>query len=194
MPGDIEKGYEFTDGVTVTAERLNNLADEATIRANAVTVEKLQQIAQGKYFGRLTASTGDPEVLDIPVTAGMVAYFAANSAPTGWLKANGAAVSRTTYAALFAVIGTTFGAGDGVSTFTLPDLRGEFVRGWDDSRGVDSGRSFGSAQAQAIPNHSHGTANAVSGGPTPINDGSTATIISGEVRPRNVALLGCIKF
>jgi phage-related tail fiber protein len=69
-----------------------------------------------------------------------------NTAPTGWLKANGAAVSRTTYAALFSAIGTTFGVGDGSTTFNLPDLRGEFMRGWDDGRGVDSGRAFGSAQ------------------------------------------------
>jgi microcystin-dependent protein len=80
------------------------------------------------------------------VPAGTVIHVAMNTAPSGYLKANGAAVSRTTYAALFAVIGTTFGAGNGSTTFNLPDLRGEFLRGWDDGRGVDSGRSFGSAQ------------------------------------------------
>ena len=63
--------------------------------------------------------------------------------PTGWLKCNGAAISRTAYAKLFAAIGTVFGAGDGFTTFNLPDLRGEFVRGWDDGRGVDGGRAFG---------------------------------------------------
>jgi microcystin-dependent protein len=78
--------------------------------------------------------------------AGSVIWFAANSAPTGYLKANGANVSRTTYSDLFTAIGTTFGAGDGSTTFGLPDLRGEFIRGWDDGRGVDSGRAFGSAQ------------------------------------------------
>lgn len=78
--------------------------------------------------------------------AGTVITVAMNTAPTGYLKANGAAVSRTTYADLFAAIGTTFGAGNGSTTFNLPDLRGEFIRGWDDGRGVDSGRAFGSAQ------------------------------------------------
>ena len=76
----------------------------------------------------------------------MVATFAMSTPPAGWLKANGEAVSRTTYATLFAAIGTTFGSGDGSTTFNLPDLRGEFMRGWDDGRGVDSGRAFGSAQ------------------------------------------------
>lgn len=80
------------------------------------------------------------------VPSGAVATFAMSTAPTGWLKANGALVSRTTYATLFAAIGTTFGVGDGSTTFALPDLRGEFLRGWDDGRGVDTGRAFGSAQ------------------------------------------------
>lgn len=88
---------------------------------------------------------------------GSVIFLARSTIPAGFrlLKANGAAVSRTTYAALFAAIGTTFGAGDGVTTFNLPDLRGEFPRGWDDGRGVDSGRVFGSAQGGMILNHTH---------------------------------------
>ena len=77
---------------------------------------------------------------------GQVCFFAMDTAPDGFLKANGAAVSRTTFSALFNAIGTTFGAGDGSTTFNLPDMRGEFPRGWDDGRGVDSGRSFGTAQ------------------------------------------------
>jgi phage-related tail fiber protein len=84
--------------------------------------------------------------IDAGNDVGQVATFAMSTAPSGWLKANGATVSRTTYAALFTAIGTTFGAGDGSTTFALPDLRGEFIRGWDDGRGVDSGRVFGTAQ------------------------------------------------
>jgi phage-related tail fiber protein len=89
---------------------------------------------------------------------GAVIHVAMTSAPSGYLKANGAAVSRTTYADLFAAIGTTFGSGDGSTTFNLPDLRGEFVRGWDDSRGVDSGRLMGTSQKGTLtvsdPNYS----------------------------------------
>ena len=95
------------------------------------------------------------------VPTGSVHMMATTTAPSGYLKCNGANVSRTTYADLFAVIGTTHGAGDGSSTFGLPDLRGEFVRGWDDSRGVDSGRSFGSSQSDANKQHNH-TATATS--------------------------------
>ena len=83
----------------------------------------------------------------IAAPVGSVYTFAGATVPTGWLKCNGALLSRTTYASLFAVIGTTYGAGDGSTTFALPDLRGEFVRGVDDGRGVDAGRTLGSAQA-----------------------------------------------
>ena len=90
------------------------------------------------------------------VPTGSVHMMATTTAPSGYLKCNGAAVSRTTYADLFAIIGTTHGEGDGSSTFNVPDLRGEFVRGWDDSRGVDSGRSFGSSQSSQNLQHNHG--------------------------------------
>jgi len=135
---------------------------------------------------------------------GQVCFFGMTTAPSGFLKCNGAAVSRSTYADLFAAIGTTYGAGNGSTTFNLPDLRGEFLRGWDDGRGVDSGRAFGSAQADAFKSHNHelfqiGNIN------TPFNTtaggtgvaatvGSTGASGGSETRPRNVALLACIKF
>jgi microcystin-dependent protein len=87
--------------------------------------------------------------------AGAVTMFARATAPTGWLKANGALISRVTYATLFTAIGTTFGVGDGSTTFALPDLRGEFLRAFDDARGVDASRVFGSAQAQGTLSHTH---------------------------------------
>lgn len=136
--------------------------------------------------------------------AGLVLYLARTTAPTGYIKANGAAVSRETYAALFAAIGTTFGVGDGSTTFNLPDLRGEFLRGYDDGRGVDSGRGFGTYQGSSFAAHSHaynrmGQFIQVSvGGSGNIWDGlggaETATVGSSETRPRNIALLACIKY
>jgi len=89
------------------------------------------------------------------VPTGSVHLMASTTVPSGYLKCNGAAVSRTTYADLFNEIGTAFGAGDGSSTFNVPDLRGEFVRGWDDSRGVDSGRNFATAQGDQNKQHNH---------------------------------------
>ena len=144
--------------------------------------------------------------------AGTLAYFGMSTAPTGWLKANGAAISRSTYADLFAAIGTTYGSGDGSTTFNIPDLRGEFPRGWDDGRGVDSGRVFGAAQDDQFQGHEH-TQRWVSGAPYGIANANiysfatqpsaTTGIVAGsngtpkygnETRPRNVALLACIKY
>ncbi|WP_291814035.1 phage tail protein [Limnobacter sp.] len=87
------------------------------------------------------------------VPTGSVHLMAGNNVPSGYLKCNGQAVSQTTYAALYQVIGATYG--QTATTFNLPDLRGEFVRGWDDSRGVDSGRDFGSAQGHEFFSHNH---------------------------------------
>lgn len=167
------------------------------------------------------------ERINEAVASGMIAFVSSSNAPSGWLKANGAAVSRTVYANLFRAIGTTFGSGDGRTTFNLPDLRGEFLRGLDDGRGVDSNRRMGSNQSDAIrnitgsidagsnPNHqifdwaSFGGAfrnetgyrswshDAQSGGDVATRaiyfDASRVVPTANENRPRNVALLACIK-
>lgn len=143
--------------------------------------------------------------LRIPEEAGGVQAFAGSAAPAGWLKCNGAAISRTAYADLFAVIGTTYGAGDGNSTFNIPDLRGEFLRGWDNGRGVDAGRALGSAQADELKAHTHDLdTTGMGGGYAGPNEGGlhsgtgkiTPTEATGgsETRPRNIAMMFCIKY
>lgn len=149
---------------------------------------------------------------------GMTAYFTGTAAPAGWIVANGAAVSRTTYAALWAYAQASgnlaasegakqagqFGPGNGTTTFSLPDLRGEFIRGWDNSRGVDTGRGIGTYQADELKAHTHSNYQFASVGadgsavPTlsrVYNNGAGVTGSTGgtETRPRNIALLGCIK-
>ena len=161
-------------------------------------------------------------LIEAGVSSGHVAFFATVSPPSGYLAANGAAVSRTTYSTLFAAatisltgtvtsgsnvitatsvtpssswvgmpisgpgiplaatisaVGTTtitlaggnatattagatvsvcpFGVGDGATTFAVPDLRGKFPRGWDNGAGVDTGRVFGTYQADAYASHNH---------------------------------------
>ena len=164
------------------------------------------------------------------VPIGAVFHFAASTAPPGFLPANGAAVSRTTFAALFAVTGTTFGSGDGSTTFNVPNLQGEFIRGWDTAGIVDASRAFGSAQSYATAKPqtttatrllSDGTTTTLSAASNPsaigfarpsksgegVTAGSIDSTDSGievdvinvvigdaETRPRNVALLACIKF
>lgn len=131
---------------------------------------------------------------------GTVSAFAGSSVPFGWLLCNGAAVSRTLYRELFLAISTTYGTGDGSTTFNLPDLRGEFVRGLDAGRGVDSGRALGSAQSDELKAHTH-TYNdwAASGSGTTSAGGNFGTGTTGstggsETRPRNVAMNYIIKF
>ena len=165
------------------------------------------------------------------VPTGAVFYFAASTAPAGFLKCDGTPVSRTNYSALFAVIDITYGAGNGTTTFNLPDLRGEFIRGWDDGKGVDPARVFGLPQGYATAKPQTTTATRLLGdGTTTTIDASTTNpsaigftriskttegvttgsvdsanagqeidVLQGvtgdaETRPRNVALLACIKY
>jgi microcystin-dependent protein len=100
---------------------------------------------------------------------GMVVAFAGTTAPSGWLICDGSAVSRTTYASLFAAIGTVHGSGDGSTTFNLPDYRGRFLRGVDETAGNDpdktsrtamnsggnTGDNVGSVQNDAYASHNH---------------------------------------
>ena len=108
----------------------------------------------------------DTQIAAIPAVtdqtpAGTVIYSARSTAPTGYIKANGAAISRSTFSVLFAAIGTQFGVGNGSTTFNVPDLRGEFIRGWSDGHTVDSGRTLGSNQSNQNLSHTHtgGTSN-----------------------------------
>lgn len=118
---------------------------------------------------------GQTDVFDVDfpyidhLFVGSVAAFAMELPPTGWLECNGQEVSRTSYARLFQRIGTAFGAGDGATTFNLPDLRGQFIRGWAHGSNVDpyrdsreapapggaSGDRVGSHQWWLLGSHSH---------------------------------------
>lgn len=178
---------------TVTANLTGNVTGTASSATNADTVDS-QHAAMLSPPGAVTA-------------------FAMSTVPTGWLECNGAAVSRSTYAPLFGAIGTTWGSGDGSTTFNVPDLRGEFIRGWDHSKGTDIGRELGSYQPGQIEAHNHtdtynyrtsaGLGYIVTDSDTPFaaaasTDNGTTTISSdntggAETRPRNLALMYCIK-
>jgi microcystin-dependent protein len=89
------------------------------------------------------------------LNAGAIQDFAMNTAPSGWLVCDGTAYSRTTYAPLFTAIGTTWGVGDGSTTFNVPDFRGTVRRTWDNGKGLDPGRAFASYQADGFASHTH---------------------------------------
>ena len=211
-------------------------AGQAVLLAGAQTARGVKTFSDGLKTATPAATSNDTSVattefvrhaVDSSLPSGAVMYFAMQAAPLGWLKADGSAVSRTQYPALFAAIGTTFGVGDGRTTFNLPDLRGEFVRGWDGGRNIDPGRAFGSAQGDAIRNIT-GSIDTGSNNGHQLFDEATATgalaisqrrwkawtsdtqdgrnnpsafdfdasrvvPTAAENRPRNIALLACIK-
>lgn len=103
-----------------------------TLRDDVVTTSSIADDAVGTANIADGAVTAAKLAVGAAFVSGMVMPYAGTSAPTGWLLAYGQAVSRTTYADLFTAIGTTYGTGDGSSTFNLPDLRGRVVAGQDD--------------------------------------------------------------
>jgi microcystin-dependent protein len=128
---------------------------------------------------------------------GMIVAFAASLPPTGWLICDGSAISRTTYATLFAVIGTEWGVGDGTNTFNVPDLRGRFGLGVSGSHALAStgGAETVTLSVGQLPSHTHtindpghvhtalvasstNTAGAAAGTATAGNTGSTVTGIT----------------
>lgn len=99
---------------------------------------------------------------------GTIIAFPIETVPNGYLECNGQAVSRTTYANLFSVIGTRYGNGDGTTTFNLPDYRGQFLRGYDNGAGIDpdattrtdsgngtTGDAVGTKQNNQVVAHNH---------------------------------------
>lgn len=291
-------GNAETATLAAVATLANAVVDEAVsttkIVDEAVTTPKIddQAVTTPKLGDEaVTQEKLATEVTDRQAQPGDLKYTARRTAPPGWLKANGAAVSRTTYAALFdaicTMLGTTtfglqaegnpvlvtisgseigvdqplqftttgalpagmpatvyvktiespgvytvaasaggpaisiapgtpqsgvhttrvlpFGLGDGSTTFNLPDSRGDFLRAWDDGRGVDAGRAVGTFQADEFRSHSH-TLSRLSGnvsGPSTRfqraelgnpNTESTNAVGGAETRPRNLAFLLCIKY
>lgn len=192
-------GNRFSDdsspGTRVTDDWLNAVQEElvAVIAAASIALDKENN---GQLLAAIQAIAGVP--------SGTVAHTARATAPAGWLLADGSAVSRSTYAALFAAIGVVHGPGNGSTTFNVPDLRGEFIRGLDSGRNVDTGRALGSMQADTIKAHTHpyewfpgqGTGETddnFQAGHTQATGTTGANGAETETRPRNVALLAIIK-
>ena len=119
--------------------------------ASGVDGEFLQVINGGIQFNS-SVPGGTP--------TGTVTAFAGTVTPSGWVLCDGGLYGRTSgdpspQPNLFDVIGTTWGVGDGLTTFAVPDLRGMFVRGFDDGRGIDPLRAFGTQQAGSFQSHNH---------------------------------------
>jgi phage tail collar protein len=194
--------------------------DEKFTDANKLIDEKLGKTETAVDSAKLGGVAADKfaKKEDIPqaAPAGTIIASAAANAPEGYLLCDGSALSRNIYSRLFAAIGTTWGAGDGNTTFNIPDLRGEFLRGADNGRGIDSGRVLGSAQGDAIrnitasldgdvalktasgafslSNWQGGSSGGGSGNHSLSFDASRIVPTANENRPRNVAVNYFIKY
>lgn len=182
----ITASTKLIDATITTAKLANDavtaakLADDSSVDANrAVTTDHIRDSAVTTAKIAATAVTDAKlatSAINLVMPAGAVIPFAGSSAPTGYLLCYGQAVSRTTYATLFSAISTTYGSGDGSTTFNLPDLRGRVAVGKDDMGGSAASRmtsggsgldgtalgGTGGAQTVALteaqlPSHKHDT-------------------------------------
>lgn len=222
--------HTFTSGETVTPTKLNDartVSDIVNADISSGAAIALSKLATGALPTAITVASAnivDGTIVNADISAsaaiastklettaqqslvpaGAVMPFAMNSAPSGWLAADGTAVSRTTYATLWAAIGTTHGAGNGSTTFNLPDLRGIFVRGSGSQTisGTTYSATFAAKQQDELKSHTHDGQYLradLAGGHQPgagsANWGAAIGSFGGpETRPANIALLYCIKF
>lgn len=164
-----------TSATTLAAD---GLVARAVVRPNGTALQSGDLVA-GMVALFIDDDTKLQLIGGIPAAAGVTPTYAPgtivvsfNDVPeSGTLEANGAAVLRTTYSALFTKIGVKYGAGDGSTTFNIPDARGYFLRAWDHGRGIDpdaaariaradgtAGNNVGTTQADALRSHNHGPA------------------------------------
>lgn len=212
--------YQLTTFVSAFGEALKSkdyVVSDASLTTLTAILEKVitQKDLDDSYYDSIeTDAAITSAVAGVAVPVGAVLPLATDVVPTGYLKCNGLAVSRTIYSALFALIGTTYGVGDGGTTFNLPDYRGMFFRGWNNSR-TDSfkdpdvasraaGDAVGSTQLNENKSHLHTVPNVPnSGGATGVYDvgsgtatGTFNTGLSGgsESRPNNIYVMYVIKY
>lgn len=173
------------------------------------TFDNLHWRVTGASLAGRPLNAGTVEVGDIVIKP-------TTTVPDGYFECDGAAVSRTTYAVLFALLGTTYGVGDGSTTFNIPDYRGEFLRGYDHGAGNDpdaatrtdrgdgtTGDDVGTKQASELESHAHTDGDNVGitvesgtnqNAAAAFSQGNTGLTGGNETRPRNVTVMFCIKY
>jgi microcystin-dependent protein len=149
-----------------------------------------------------TTTTAGIQTLNPPI--GSIQMFAGYGIISpDWLNCDGAAISRSTYATLWNMVGGAFGLGNGSTTFNIPDFRGLFPRGFDAGRGIDNPRAHGSFQDHSIQSHNHfisvGYESLAGGGSTlPCNRPGSIQVNTNyaggtETRPKNLAVYFIIR-
>lgn len=242
MGNDLSPGYIYNTSTqkNVTAANLNQAIGDATLKETAISAKTLKAAAAAdeimasdgsgtlkKVTASAIAALAPTQSIPTEVPAGIIANFAVNATPAGWLPCNGSAILISSYSTLStaiycgdannptAVWGYKVTDAGGVTRSTagtyivIPDLRGYFVRGFDNGRGIDSGRTFGSVQQDSVIDHTHNyTRNTVAnvtsvGGPTTFYYAPGSATSLGvnspnnggvETRPKNISLGYYIKF
>lgn len=146
--------------------------------------------------GQVLTAAEMNDLLAATVPTGGVMSYISNTAPTGWLLCDGAAVSRTTYADLFTIIGTTYGAGNGTTTFNVPNLKGRVPVGRDSAQTeFDALAETGGSKTHTLTSsempahiHSHAHTHVVAGRTVNVSTGAGATALA--VSGGSVALTG----
>ena len=147
---------------TLTSPKIN---ENVAVTATATEINLLDGVtASTTEINYLTGVTSNIQTQFnnlVTVPSGVISAFGGSSAPAGWLLCDGTAVSRSTYSALFAIVGTTYGSGDGSTTFNLPNLKGRVAVGRDntqtefDTLGETSGEKAVTLDVSQIPSHTH---------------------------------------
>lgn len=210
------RNLDIPDGFIQTVMLADGLISNTKLNASAIHGQSSASPGSNDEFLFYQISTGNLKkttLSSISVQTGSCMWWPLNTAPTGYLECNGAAISRTTYANLFSVIGVQWGSGDGSTTFNLPDTRGYFIRGWSHGSSIDSGRAFASTQQDAFQGHDHATNNVyldvtdhlfssgevddyhsgTVGAPTDLAGYGTVRFDT-ETRPINIAMMFVIKY
>ncbi len=143
-------GTEMADGFL--AQHKNPSGAHSNVTADSVSTTTLAVTTNATVAGTLTVAGKDIANL---TPAGSMMMFAAAAAPTGWLICDGSAVNRVTYATLFSAISTTYGAGDGTTTFNLPNFNGKAPFGKDAAQTEFSTLATTGGQ-KSVQSHSHG--------------------------------------
>lgn len=202
--------YTGADLFVVAAPGTTNLIQVGTSSVyTTLDWRKETAIGAGSRSALVTAVAALVQPTVAGVATGTIQYFAMASVPSGWLDCDGSAVSRTTYADLFAVIGEDYGAGDGSTTFNVPDLRGLFLRGVGTHGSIPTGaNALTIPQATSLIQHTHNyfTTNFTSGptgsgGLRPTSNTYTASLNpnapvatnSVETRPPNMSMTAAIR-
>jgi microcystin-dependent protein len=222
-------GSSVGTGDMLKANNLSDLSDRVEARGNlglgncavfdvGTSANNIVQLNLGAALpavdgGNLTGMTA-AQISGLPssMPTGAVIAMATETVPGGFLECNGAAISRTIYATLYAAIGVVHGYGDNSTTFNLPDYRGRFLRGWDHAVARDpdkasrtamntggaTGDTVGSIQADAFRSHTHSCAQPSGQAYTYSGNGavsSTSGATGGnETRPINANVMHCIKY